>query len=60
MEIEVTDQQKIFANNLSDNGFVSKICIKLLKLNLKIHIVQLKIGKKHAVSFYQRRYIDGK
>ena len=30
-----TEWEKIFANNISDKGLVSKICKELLKLNSK-------------------------
>lgn len=46
MKRQVTDLEKIFANHISDNGFIPKIYNELSKFNIKIQIVQLEMGQK--------------
>jgi len=38
--------EKIFANDITDEGLVSKICKELIKLNTQKQIIQSRNGQK--------------
>ena len=48
--------EKLFANDISNKGLVSKICEELIQLNTENQIIQLKNWKTWTV--FQRRHTD--
>ena len=52
MKRQPTECEKIFANNMSEKGFISKIDEELTQLNLQKPKTQLKIGTKHFSKEY--------
>ena len=48
--------EKIFANDATGKGVISKIYNQLIQLNVKKN---QKMGRKHKQTFLQRRYTDG-
>ena len=52
--------KKIFANNMTDKGLISKVYKPLTQLNInKKKKTQLKSGQKTQQTFFQRRHTDG-
>ena len=47
-------EDRIFANNMSDKGLISKIHKELIQ-----NIIQLKIGRGSKIYLFSRRHIDG-
>ena len=45
MKRQLTEWEKIFANYMTDKGLISKICKKLIQLNIKKQIIQFKNGQ---------------
>ena len=61
-EKQPTEWGKITVNHVHDKGLLSKICKKLIQLNSKTQIIQLKNGKKIWIDIFflfQRRHTDG-
>ena len=56
---QLTEWRKIFANNISDKGLVSKIYKELLKLNIPQINHPLKKWAEDMKIFFQRRHTDG-
>ena len=50
-----SEWEKILANEATDNGLISKVCIHLMHLNIKKP--NQKIGRRHKQTFLQR-YTD--
>lgn len=59
MKRQATNQEKIFAEHLSDKRLVSKIHAELFKLNSKKKNNYF-IGKHYEQTSHQRKYSDGK
>ena len=52
--------EKIFANNMTDMGLLSKICKQLIQFNTKKQSTQFeKMGRRPKQIFFQRRQTDG-
>ena len=49
--------EKIFANDATGKGVISKICNQLIQLNVKKK--NQKMGRRHKQTFLQRRHTDG-
>ena len=58
--IEVLEWGKVFADNMTEGGLVSKLYKDLIKLNIKKQRTQSKklIVKKTWLTFFQRKYTD--
>ena len=57
MKRQLTEWEKIFANDVTDKGLISKIYKQLIKLSIKKQLNQ-KVGRKTKQTFFQRRYTD--
>ena len=58
---KLKEWEKIFANNATDKGLISKIHKQLFKLNIKnSKQPNQKIGTRSKYTFLQRRHTDGK
>ena len=57
---EVLEWGKVFADNMTEGGLVSKLYKDLIKLNIKKQRTQSKklIVKKTWLTFFQRKYTD--
>ena len=52
-----SEWEKILANEATDKGLISKVCIHLMHLNIKKP--NQKIGRRHKQTFLQRIHTDG-
>ena len=53
-----TKWEKIFANDMSDKGLISKIYNKHLQLNIKKKATQLKMNRRPKKTSFQKRQTD--
>ena len=58
MKKQPTEQEKIFANHISDKGLTSKVHKELIQLNRKKNPIK-KMGRGSEQTFFQRRHTDG-
>ena len=58
MKRQPTEQEKIFANHISDKGLTSKVHKELIQLNRKKNPIK-KMGRGSEQTFFQRRHTDG-
>ena len=55
-----SEWEKIFANEATDKGLISKICKQLIQLNIrKTNNPIRKMGRRPKQTFLQRRHTDG-
>ena len=63
MKRQPTEQEKIFANDMTSKGLTSKIHKQLIQLNIKKkpkkNPPDLKMGRKSEKTFFPRRHMDG-
>ena len=61
MKRQPSEWEKIFANEATDKGLISKICKQFIHLNIKkSKQPNQKMGGRPKQMFLQRRHIDGK
>ena len=58
MKRQSTEWEKTLANHVTDKVLISKMYKQLIQLN--IHKKSPKISRKPKLTFFQRRYTDGK
>ena len=54
-----TEWEKIFANNVTNKGFISKTYKQVMQLNIQKQTTQSKMSRKPKETFLQRRHSDG-
>ena len=60
MKRQPSEWEKIFANEATDKGLISKICKQFIHLNIKkSKQPNQKMGGRHKQMFLQRRHTDG-
>ena len=59
MKRQLTKWEKIFANEATEKGLISKIYKYLVQLFI-IKTTQSKMGRRSKQTFLQRRHIDGR
>ena len=55
-----SEWEKIFANEATDKGLISKINKQLMQLNIKNKQPNQKMGRRPKYTSLQRRHTDGK
>ena len=59
MKRQPTSWEKIFANDMINQGLISNIYKQLIQLNIKKQTTQLKMGRRPEQIFPQKGHADG-